>query len=111
MSDLWTEIRTEQKLLDRAVAELKPRGKMKAQTEYEYKLALSKRLLELRAAGEAVTHLADIARGMPDIAELRLKRDIASSLYESAQEAINVQKLKIRIIENQLSREWGNVKT
>ena len=110
MSDLWEEIRLEQKLLDRAVAELKPRGRAKAQTEYEYKMALSKRLTELRARGEPVTHLADIARGMPDIAELRLKRDLACSLYEIAQEAINVQKLKIRIIENQLSREWGNVK-
>ena len=50
------------------------------------------------------------SKGEEEIARLRLERDIAESLYESAQEAINVQKLKIRVLENQLSREWGAVK-
>jgi len=108
--ELWEEIRLEQKLLDRAISELKPRGRAKAQTEHDYRVALSKRLTVLRAEGAAVTHLADIAKGEPEIAKLRLERDIAESLYESAQEAINVQKLKIRILESQLSREWGHVK-
>lgn len=108
--ELWDEIRAEQLLLDKAVAELKPRGKQKAYAEHAYRVALSKRLTELRAEGAAVTHLADIAKGEEDIAKLRLERDIAESLYYSAQEAINVQKLKIRILEGQLSREWGNTK-
>lgn len=108
--ELWQEIMDEQRLLDRAVRELKPRGKKLAQAEHDYRVALSKRLLILRAEGNAVTHLADIAKGEPEIAELRLQRDIAESLYQSAQESINVQKLKIRILEGQLSREWGTVK-
>lgn len=108
--DLWQEIRKEQELLDQAVKALKPRGQRKAQTEHDYRVALSKRLTVKRAAGEAVTHLLEIAKGEEDIAQLRLERDIAASLYESAQEAINVQKLKIRVLEGQLAREWGSVK-
>lgn len=108
--ELWQEILDEQRLLDRTVRELKPRGKARAQAEHDYRVALSKRLLILRAEGNAVTHLADIAKGEPEIAELRLQRDIADSLYQSALESINVQKLKIRILEGQLSREWGNTK-
>lgn len=108
--ELWQEILDEQRLLDRTVRELKPRGKARAQAEHDYRVALSKRLLILRAEGNAVTHLADIAKGEPEIAELRLQRDIAESLYQSALESINVQKLKIRILEGQLSREWGNTK-
>lgn len=108
--ELWDEIKTDLALLDRAVRELKPRGKAKAEKEHAYRLALSKRLTVLRAEGNPVTHLADIARGEPEIARLRMERDIAESLYESAQESINVQKLKIRILESQLSREWGNTK-
>ena len=92
--ELWDEIMTEQALLDRAVQELKPRGRKKAETEREYRMALSKRLTVLRAEGQPVTHLLDIAE----------------SLYDSAVEAINAQKLKIRILEGQLSREWGNTK-
>lgn len=107
---MWQAIEEELKLLDAAVKALKPRGQKKAQTEHDYRVALSKRLLELRAAGQPVTHLLEIAKGEPEIADKRLQRDIAESLYESAQEAINVQKLKIRVLENQLSREWGNTK-
>ena len=108
--ELWDEIMTEQALLDRAVQELKPRGRTKAETEREYRMALSKRLTVLRAEGQPVTHLLDIAKGEEDIAKLRMERDIAESLYDSAVEAINAQKLKIRILEGQLSREWGNTK-
>ena len=108
--ELWDEIMTEQALLDRAVQELKPRGRKKAETAREYRMALSKRLTVLRAEGQPVTHLLDIAKGEEDIAKLRMERDIAESLYDSAVEAINAQKLKIRILEGQLSREWGNTK-
>lgn len=31
-------------------------------------------------------------------------------LYQANQEAINSTKLKLRILENQLNREWGNTK-
>lgn len=108
--ELWCEIKVELALLDRAVRELKPRGQKKAQTEHDYRVALSQRLTVLRAEGNPVTHLADIAKGEENIAKLRLERDIAESLYESAQESINVEKLKIRVLEGQLNREWANTK-
>ena len=108
--ELWSEIRTEQSTLDKAVTALRTRGAKKAQAEHDYRVALSKRLLDLRAEGYPASIIRDIAVGAEDIAKLRLERDIAASLYESAQEAINVQKLKIRILENQLSREWVNVR-
>ena len=83
---------------------------MLADKEFQYRTALSKRLTELRAEGQAVTHLADIARGEPQIAKLRYERDIAQGLYESCKEAINVYKLKLKIWEAQFSREWGQTK-
>lgn len=60
--ELWDEIMTEQALLDRAVQELKPRGRKKAETEREYRMALSKRLTVLRAEGQPVTHLWTLPR-------------------------------------------------
>lgn len=105
--DLWKEINTLCDLVERAIKELKERGKMYARAEHDYRVELSKRLTTLRAEGQAVTHLADIAKGEPEIARLRMERDIAESLYKTAQEAINVYKVKIRVLENQLSREWG----
>lgn len=107
---MWQEIEKYISLLETAVTEMKKRSKDLAQKEYLYRMALSKRLTELRADGQPVTHLADIARGGPNIAKLRLDRDIAKGLYDSSQEAINVYKLKIRILENQYAREWGQAK-
>jgi hypothetical protein len=71
---------------------------------------LATKLLELRDLGHPVTIIGDIARGNRDIAELRLKRDIAETEYNVALEFINVTKLQIRILENQIGREWGNSK-
>jgi hypothetical protein len=53
-----------------------------------------------------VTIISDLCRGDPDVAKLRLERDIALTVYESAQEAINCYKLQIRILDSQIEREW-----
>lgn len=105
--DLWKEIQYTLKTLKKGTVELRERGQAKAKAECEYRKALSKRLLELRASGSPVTHLADIARGEPEIAELKQTRDIAESLYQSCIEGINVYKLEVRILEGQFEREWN----
>ena len=45
--------------------------------------------------------------GDPVISTLRKERDIAKVLYINAQEAINVRKLELRIVEAHLGREWN----
>ena len=104
---MWLKIQEFSALLNRAISEYAVRGRAYAVQEYEYRSALSKRLVELRAEGMAVTHLLDIAKGESEIAKLRMERDIAESLYKSCQEAINGYKVQIRILEGQLQREWG----
>ena len=94
-------------LLDQAVSSLKARGRMSAQADHDYRVALAKKLAELRAEGNPVTHLLDIARGEKEVARLRMERDIAETMYDSCREAINAYKLKARLIEAQIDREWG----
>lgn len=107
---MWNEIEEAIEELNKTLSEYKNFQKDYALKEYRYKTALSKRLLQLRAEGQAVTHLADIARGMEDIVKLRFDRDIAEGLVKSAEEGINFYKLKIRELEAQHSREWGATK-
>ena len=107
---MWEDIEEAIKELNKTLSEYKNIQKDYALKEYKYRTALSKRLVQLRAEGQAVTHLADIARGMEDIAELRFNRDIAEGLVKSAEEVINFYKLKIRELEAQHSREWGATK-
>lgn len=107
---MWQEIEETMTNLEKCLEEYKNYSKVYALKEKRYRVALSKKLLELRASGEKVTHLADIARGLPEIAQLRFDRDIAEGLKKSAEEGINYYKLRIRILDNQTQREWGSSK-
>lgn len=107
---MWLEVEQALNDLQKCLEEYKKYNKDYALKERLYREALSKKLVELRAAGEKVTHLADIARGMKDIAQLRFDRDIAEGLKKSAEEGINFYKIKVRVLEGQLSREWGATK-
>ena len=105
--DLISEIGGKVALLDRAVKELSVRGRVYAQAECDYKVALAKKMLVERDKGMPVTILSDVCRGDIHIAKLRFERDVAEVSYKAAQEAINSYKLQIRILDAQVSREWG----
>lgn len=105
MQDLMNELTEHRKMLDKAIVELKNRGKAKAKTEEAYRVALSKEMLLQRAEGTPVTILGDIVRGKEDIANLKCARDIAETLYESNMQAIYSIKLNIGIVENQINAE------
>lgn len=107
MVDLINEISAKTALLDKAVTQLGIRGRTFAQAERDYRVALSKRILEHRADGMPVTIISDVCRGEPEIARLRLERDIAETVYKSALEAIQSYKLQIRILDAQVEREWS----
>lgn len=107
---MWQQIEENMQMLEKAVSEMKSRSRKLAEAEHNYRVALSERLTELRAEGQPVTHLSDIARGEKKIASLKMARDIAEGLYDSSKEAINMYKLKIKILEGQFEREWGAAK-
>lgn len=105
-ADLIQEIGAKSALLDTAIKQLGIRGKAYAQAEHDYRVAMRKKILEERSKGTPVTIISDLCRGDPEVAKLRLERDIALTVYESAQEAINGFKLQIRILDSQVEREW-----
>lgn len=107
MVDLINEISAKTALLDKAVTQFGIRGRTFAQAEHDYRVALSKCILEHRAEGMPVTIISDVCRGEPEIAKLRLERDIAETVYKSALEAIQSYKLQIRILDAQVEREWS----
>lgn len=106
--DIWGEIQKRFDLLDFALKEVGNRGKTFAEAESNYRQALATKILELRADGVPVTVTGDIARGTREIALLKMERDCAESLYKAAMESINVNKLRIKILEAQMAREWSN---
>lgn len=98
MNDLTTRLNESIRLMAKY-------GREYAQTEHDYKIELKKHALIRRDAGMPVTLIDKVVYG--DCADVRLKRDVAETMYRTAQENVNSIKLQIRILDNQISREWG----
>lgn len=109
--DLITEIFRLNDELTASIKKLADNGKRLAEAERDYKLTLREEALKLRTEKDMpVTLINNIIYGVPKVADLRFKRDVAEAVYTANQEHINLTKLKIRILDNQVSREWGNEK-
>lgn len=104
--ELYDEIQTKQKALDLSIRELRKTGTEFAQSEKDYKILLRAETLRLRDEGMAIGMIDKVCYGIPSVAEARFKRDVAEAVYKANQEAINSIKLQIRILNDQLDREW-----
>lgn len=104
--DLVTEMQSKTAMLDAALSQLGKRGRELAQAEHDYRVSLAEKILHERDGGMPVTIINDVCRGDRKIAKLKLQRDIAQTMYETAMEAINVYKVQVRVMENQIEREW-----
>lgn len=106
--DLINDIQELQNDLRKSLRKLRETGTAYATAERDYKVLLRQEVLKLRDEGQAIGIISLVAHGIPEVAEARMKRDIAEATYKANQEAINVLKLQIRVIENQIAREWGS---
>ncbi|WP_077325751.1 hypothetical protein [Virgibacillus siamensis] len=72
--------------IDNATVTIYKLAKERSETEYEYRKALGQEIARLKAEGTPVSIIGDIARG--NTAELKLKRDMADSMYTSARDSM-----------------------
>lgn len=106
--DLFSDIQELINKLNVSIKTLAKNGKALAEAERDYKITLRQEALKLRQEKNmAVTLINQIIYGIPQVADKRFKRDIAEAMYNTNQEYINTLKLQIRVLESQLSREWG----
>lgn len=107
--DLINDIQMLVEELTISIKKLRQTGNALAEAERDYKITLRQEALKLRLEENIpVTLINQIIFGVPEVAEKRYKRDIAETMYNANQEHINATKLKLRLLESQLSREWGN---
>lgn len=109
--DLFNDLQNLTNRLNQSIKLLAKYGKELAESEQNYKICLRQEALKLRAEKSMpVTLIQQVVYGIPEVASKRYKRDVAEAMYQTAQENINSIKLQIRVIENQLQREWNNAK-
>lgn len=105
--DLYNELQAKTRQLEISIKQLRKSGTDYAEAERDYKVLLRTECLKLRDEGMAIGMIDKTCYGIPVVAEARFKRDVAEAVYKANLEAINSIKLQMRLIEAQLSREWG----
>lgn len=89
--------------LTRGNTTLKTLSLKKAEAEKNYRVAVRKEILNLRLEKVPTTIINDLVRGNEQIAELRLKRDIAESDYYTCISAIENLRLDIEVQRSKLT--------
>lgn len=108
--DLFEEITRLTRELDISVKQLRKSGTERAEAERKYKIRLKQEALKLREEGMPVTLIDKVVYGVQEVADLRFDRDVKETVYQANQEAINSTKLKLRVVDGQYQREWGQAK-
>lgn len=104
---LVDEIQNIYDLLSQSIKSLKRTSEAYAKAEMDYKILLRQECLKLRDEGMAIGMISLTCYGIPSVAEARFKRDIAEATYKANQEAIQSYKLQLRLMDNQINREWS----
>jgi len=106
--DLTNELEKRLNDLDKSIKLLRHSGENYAEAYTKYRVALAQKLVELKNDGYAITLAGDIARGDREIAKLKFKEISTEAIYKANLESINATKLAIKIIQEQIGREWSN---
>lgn len=80
--------------LSEATKEVFRLAKDRANSEREYRMALSKEIMTLRASNVQATLIPDLARG--NVSELKFKRDLAMEVHRSAMSSIGALQVEIQ---------------
>ena len=105
MDDLMETLKKLSEELDTSIKRLRKNGNNAAEAERDYQIAKNQTILRLKADGYPATLIAQMVKGDKEVAEKMLKRDIAKVMYDTNKEHINIKKLQLRTVEEQIERE------
>lgn len=94
-------------LLLASVKALKTTIYERANAEREYRILVRQETLRLRSEGMTQGTVEMTVYGLDNVSVARMKRDIADETLKANYEAIQVYKLELRIMENDINRDYG----
>ena len=106
--DLYNDLMNLTRELDIQVNKLATTGKEYAEAYTKYRVKLAQELVKVRNEGTPVTLCSDLARGNVDVARLKFQEISKEAIYKANLESINATKLRIKVLENQLGKEYTN---
>ena len=84
---------------------LRDYGVKTAHARHRYNVALGQEIMKLRNEGVPATLVDKIAKS--NIAKTILDMDLAEVMHDTQKEDIMATKLKIRVLQEQINKEWG----
>lgn len=107
MQDLMQELERLSSELDQSIGMLRKNGNAAAEAERDYQIAKNQTVLKLKADGFPATLINNMIKGDPYVAGKMFQRDVARVMYETNKEHINVKKLQLKNVSEQIRREWN----
>lgn len=107
MQDLMGEMNRLKSDLHASMKRLRMNGEALAKKENAYQVKKAQAVLVMKSQGCTITEIGLTIKGQPEVSDALFERDMAKVMYEANQEHINVVKLELRVVENQIAREWG----
>lgn len=104
---MWVRIEECMRMLDLAVKQSKERGRRMVEREIDYYTAKAEESYRMLEAGYANTYIQTVIKGQPKVAAAMGEYHAAEVEYKNANEAIQAYKLKLRVMEAELEREYG----
>lgn len=81
-----------------------------AQAEHDYRVALAKKMTELKLSGEKVTIISDLSRGDEVVAGLKKDRDIAEGVLDACKSSIRSMQATMSGIQSLISTKKEEMK-
>lgn len=106
---LWVRIEECMRLVDAALMESKLRGKDMVAKEAAYYTAKANVSFSMLEDGYTNTYIQTVIKGQPGVTEALSAYHDAEVEYKNAVEAVQVYKLKLRVLEAENEREWSQM--
>lgn len=106
--DIQDELQNTIMMADASLKTLKSTSRQFVEAEKEYKTLLRLECLKLKEEGMAIGMIDKTCYGLDNVAAARAKAHLAEMTYEANKEAMQWYKLKARLLDNQIQREWNN---
>jgi hypothetical protein len=106
--ELYQELDRVTKQHQWCLKELRKSGSEYAEAERTYNTTKRRVCLTLRDHGMPVGMIEKVYKGEPQVADALFKFRIAEQTYKANQEAVLSTKLQLRLIDNQISREYAS---
>lgn len=102
----WDDVNSGVAYLQQRTEEMRASGLRAATADVEYRKAKALAILDERQKGTPATVCRDVIYARPEVAAALTERNCSQAVYEADRESINTMKMKLRILDAQLARDW-----